>query len=241
MSPQIPRPRNALAEFVRLHAASRLRISRRRFSHRAGAAHLRRRDFSSPIRCKTKSIGGFFGAASQAGSTRISRSISSSGFLPCCCRAGPNGRASTTVCCAKCGAPAPAWSCCHCKPRRSSATRCIAQVKKGEMVDTGLWCLSRLGARKLFYGPINQVLPVQAATRWVEALLKVPKGRRRSGRDRAAHRRFHARSEPGDHGHDPQTNSRDSAARARRRSGRGSRQSVWRRAAVGLGGSRRSS
>jgi molecular chaperone DnaK (HSP70) len=51
----------------------------------------------------------------------------------------------------------------------------ISQVKKGEMVETGLWCLSRLGARKLFYGPINQVLPVQSATRWVEALLKVPK------------------------------------------------------------------
>jgi molecular chaperone DnaK (HSP70) len=51
----------------------------------------------------------------------------------------------------------------------------IAQVKKGEMVETALWCLSRLGARKLFYGPINQVLPAQAATRWVEALLKVPK------------------------------------------------------------------
>ena len=51
----------------------------------------------------------------------------------------------------------------------------LALAKKGEMVDTGLWCLSRLGARKLFYGPINQVLPVQAATRWVEALLKVPK------------------------------------------------------------------
>jgi len=51
----------------------------------------------------------------------------------------------------------------------------IAQVKKGEMVDTGLWCLSRIGARKLFYGPINQVLPVQAATRWIEALLKIPK------------------------------------------------------------------
>src|SRR5579862_4328280 len=50
----------------------------------------------------------------------------------------------------------------------------LSQVKKGEMVETGLWCLSRLGARKLFYGPINQVLPVPAATRWVEALLKVP-------------------------------------------------------------------
>jgi molecular chaperone DnaK (HSP70) len=51
----------------------------------------------------------------------------------------------------------------------------IAQLKKGEMVDTSLWCLSRIGARKLFYGPINQVLPAPVATRWVEALLKVPK------------------------------------------------------------------
>jgi molecular chaperone DnaK (HSP70) len=51
----------------------------------------------------------------------------------------------------------------------------LARAKKGEMVDTSLWCLSRIGARKLFYGPINQVLPALAATRWVEALLKVPK------------------------------------------------------------------
>ncbi|HEX5229249.1 MAG TPA: Hsp70 family protein [Bryobacteraceae bacterium] len=51
----------------------------------------------------------------------------------------------------------------------------LAQVKKGEMVDTSLWCLSRLGARKLFYGPINQVLPPQTATKWAENLLKIPK------------------------------------------------------------------
>ena len=50
----------------------------------------------------------------------------------------------------------------------------ISQAKKGELVDTSLWCLSRIGARKLFYGPINQVLPVAVATRWVEALLKIP-------------------------------------------------------------------
>ena len=48
-------------------------------------------------------------------------------------------------------------------------------MKRGEMVDTSLWCLSRLGARKLFYGPINHVVPGPVATRWVEALLKVPK------------------------------------------------------------------
>jgi hypothetical protein len=51
----------------------------------------------------------------------------------------------------------------------------VAQIKRGEMVDTSLWCLSRIGARKLFYGPINQVLPAPVATRWVEALLKIAK------------------------------------------------------------------
>ena len=36
-----------------------------------------------------------------------------------------------------------------------------------------LWCLSRLGARQLFYGPVNQVLPPGTVTRWIEALLNV--------------------------------------------------------------------
>src|SRR5262249_11340255 len=51
----------------------------------------------------------------------------------------------------------------------------IARIKKGEFVDTALWCLARLGARKLFYGPINQVLPASTATRWIEAIAKLPK------------------------------------------------------------------
>ena len=38
-----------------------------------------------------------------------------------------------------------------------------------------LWCLSRLGARQLFYGPTNQVLSPAAATRWIEAMLTAPK------------------------------------------------------------------
>ncbi|HTA46680.1 MAG TPA: Hsp70 family protein [Bryobacteraceae bacterium] len=41
--------------------------------------------------------------------------------------------------------------------------------------DYVLWCLSRLGARQLFYGPANQVLPAAAASRWIEALLPVSK------------------------------------------------------------------
>ena len=51
----------------------------------------------------------------------------------------------------------------------------LAMLKESEMAETALWCLSRLGARKLFYGPINQVLQPTVATRWVEALAKVPK------------------------------------------------------------------
>ena len=45
----------------------------------------------------------------------------------------------------------------------------------GEFVDSGLWCIARIGARKLFYGPINQVLPPATAARWAEQLLKVTK------------------------------------------------------------------
>ncbi len=51
----------------------------------------------------------------------------------------------------------------------------MPRILSGEFADTGLWCLARLGARKLFYGPINQVLPPATAARWVEQLLKIPK------------------------------------------------------------------
>ena len=51
----------------------------------------------------------------------------------------------------------------------------LTRVLAGEFVETGLWCIARLGARKLFYGPINQVLPPATAARWAEQLLKAPK------------------------------------------------------------------
>jgi molecular chaperone DnaK (HSP70) len=47
----------------------------------------------------------------------------------------------------------------------------IEQAKE----DYALWCLSRLGARRLFYGPANQVLPASVASRWIEALLSLTK------------------------------------------------------------------
>jgi hypothetical protein len=49
----------------------------------------------------------------------------------------------------------------------------LEMVKRGEMIEAGVWCLSRLGARRLFSGPINLVLPAAIASRWVEAMLKL--------------------------------------------------------------------
>ena len=40
--------------------------------------------------------------------------------------------------------------------------------------DADLWCLSRLGARKLFYGQTNLVLAAGTVARWAEQLLKHP-------------------------------------------------------------------
>ncbi len=51
----------------------------------------------------------------------------------------------------------------------------LKRVKTGDYRESELWCISRLGARRLFYGPINMVLPPASAARWVEALVKVSK------------------------------------------------------------------
>ncbi len=50
----------------------------------------------------------------------------------------------------------------------------LKRVKAGDFKESELWCLSRLGARKLLYGPSNLVIPPAAVTRWVEALLNIP-------------------------------------------------------------------
>jgi hypothetical protein len=50
----------------------------------------------------------------------------------------------------------------------------VRRVKTGDFKETEVWCLSRLGARKLFYGPINLVVPPATVNRWVDALLRVP-------------------------------------------------------------------
>jgi molecular chaperone DnaK (HSP70) len=47
----------------------------------------------------------------------------------------------------------------------------IKRVKAGDYKESELWCLSRIGARQLFYGPINLVVPPGTVTRWAETLL----------------------------------------------------------------------
>ncbi len=49
----------------------------------------------------------------------------------------------------------------------------IERVRKNDFVDSGLWCLSRIGARKLFYGPNNLVVPAGTGARWMDPLLKL--------------------------------------------------------------------
>ncbi len=49
----------------------------------------------------------------------------------------------------------------------------VEMVRRGEMIEAGVWCLSRLGARRLFSGPINLVLSPAVVSRWVEVLLKM--------------------------------------------------------------------
>ncbi len=47
----------------------------------------------------------------------------------------------------------------------------IKQGRQSGFTDNILWCVARLGARQLFYGPANQSLTPAIATRWIEALL----------------------------------------------------------------------
>jgi hypothetical protein len=59
--------------------------------------------------------------------------------------------------------------------RTDLGERLIERILAGDYRESELWCLSRIGARELFYGPANQVLPPATAARWAEALLKVPR------------------------------------------------------------------
>lgn len=50
----------------------------------------------------------------------------------------------------------------------------VKRLKSKEGSATELWCISRIGARRLFYGPINLVIPPATAARWIDVLVAVP-------------------------------------------------------------------
>ena len=49
----------------------------------------------------------------------------------------------------------------------------VKRIKSGDYKESELWCVSRLGARQLFYGPINLVVPPATVTRWAEAMMSI--------------------------------------------------------------------
>jgi len=53
----------------------------------------------------------------------------------------------------------------------------LRRIQSGQFTGSDVWCLSRLGARQLFYGPANQALPPSTASRWLEALLPLASAR----------------------------------------------------------------
>jgi hypothetical protein len=70
----------------------------------------------------------------------------------------------------------------------------VKRIKAGDYKESELWCLSRLGARKLFYGPINLVVPPADRDALGGSDPESPARRRCAGGDRAPHGRSHARS-----------------------------------------------
>jgi molecular chaperone DnaK (HSP70) len=50
----------------------------------------------------------------------------------------------------------------------------VKRIRNSDASPSEFWCLARLGARKLFYGPANQVLPATTAVRWIEAITRAP-------------------------------------------------------------------
>ena len=50
----------------------------------------------------------------------------------------------------------------------------LGKIKEQPTNKGYLWSLGRLGARILFYGPLNCVVPVAAAEQWFDALINLP-------------------------------------------------------------------
>lgn len=49
----------------------------------------------------------------------------------------------------------------------------VKRMRNNDATASEFWCLARIGARKLFYGPNNQVLPASTAVRWIESIARI--------------------------------------------------------------------
>jgi len=56
---------------------------------------------------------------------------------------------------------------------RTELGNALVKRLRSTQETSDFWCLARVGARKLFYAPINQVLPAATAVRWVEGIAKL--------------------------------------------------------------------
>lgn len=50
----------------------------------------------------------------------------------------------------------------------------LKKVRAKQFTASEMWCLGRLGARKLLYGPNNLVVPATTVARWIDQLVAVP-------------------------------------------------------------------
>jgi len=56
---------------------------------------------------------------------------------------------------------------------RTELGNALVRRLRAEPNPSDFWCLARIGARKLFYAPINHVLPASSAARWIESISKL--------------------------------------------------------------------
>ena len=50
----------------------------------------------------------------------------------------------------------------------------LKQLKPGKKQDNLLWTLSRIGARELFYGSVDRVVPAKEVVKWLEQIMGKP-------------------------------------------------------------------
>ena len=50
----------------------------------------------------------------------------------------------------------------------------LKRIRAKDFTPSEMWCLGRLGSRKLLYGPNNLVVPATTVSRWIDQLLSIP-------------------------------------------------------------------